>query len=195
MSPSCTDMQKLCARKRGAFPLFKALLTHRHNWWHSGGFCGGKSVDDGVLNQVFYYSNNTIMVYSTHRYAEYWNEKFSADSAEDDEEAVGNAVLEMISEIQKLHGKPPPRTDVNSPEAFSQLEEWPFAVHYKYWKDGGYKWARNVNVAERIADMQRFVTATGGILYSVGDSVSTDQGWIEGALSSADKAIDHILKL
>ena len=176
------------------YALFKGFLTYRRNWWKRSGYCRGKSVDDGPLNNVFYFSENTLLVYNAHRVAERWNGLFASG-----EEGEGDAVLQMITSIQSLHGLAPPRTNGANESQFASFEEWPLSVHYKFWIDGSYKWRRGVDVPKTLAQLQRMMffrrrSGRSTPLYMLGDSFSYNQGWIEGALESAERVVAAMLR-
>merc|ERR1712166_255686 len=159
-------------------PLFKCFMDFKVPWWQTHGFMHGKSTSDTDVRQIHYYDNEDLLIYVSDGdgrndggdYASRWGAKFAADR--------GSALREMFDIIKKVH------VAVGVPESDIIEPNWDDCVH-KYWEAGSHKWKKGADISECI----RAITdgsSDGSQIYIAGDAFCDMQGWVEGAINTAE---------
>jgi monoamine oxidase len=204
-----------------ANPLFKAFVFYEKPWWRdeTSPSCF-RVFTDLPLRQVYHFGSDRqsqsvstsgdrrsscmVLLYSDARFAEYWK-RLDAMSERDqryfsaefesllDKEArakfeqilkangTGEAVLARIQDqLAKVTGEtvPEPITLI--------LKHWsdkPYHAGWHAWNMGAQSWV----VAEAL--VRPFLDAN---LFTCGEAFSGEQGWIEGALKSAERVLERL---
>lgn len=154
-------------------PLFKVFLKwdKENIWWGEGfKYKSGKSTTDLQIRQIHYYDDEDILIYNSGKYASELNNKFLENPAK--------ASIEVYEQIKKVH-----QADIPPPNFVYTL--------FKYWPDGSHKWKIGADVNKNIKLIPNgFID--GSNIFIIGDAFSKYQGWIVGALDSADVAIKSL---
>lgn len=188
-----------------AQPALKLLMTFEEPWWtQEFGAEAGASVTDLPVRQCYYFGTNQgtdderslfLASYDDERAVTFWSDladetmrsepRPSNSSAEENEnelratEAPSRMVEEAMAQIRELHG-------VDVPE--------PYAAYYKNWaKDpygGGYNhWKPDFSIKSVMQFMRR--PNSEQAVHIVGSAYSGRQGWVEGALCTAEKTLQE----
>jgi len=135
-------------------------------------------VTDLPLRQIHYYGENTLLVYNSGEYATWWHNKLSDN--------VEKTIKEMVEMVFEVHGQ--------DPKTASKLVRY----RYKYWPIGSHKWAKGVDFKKQLEIIQyggennTLVANDDSIhnnVFIAGDSYSFEQGWVEGAITSAENVL------
>jgi len=142
---------------------------------------GGKSTTDLDIRQVHYYGEKTLLVYNSGSYGTLWHEKFSHD--------INRALNEVLEQVLEVHG-------LTELPAGVKLERF----RYKYWPSGSHKWAKGTDFEGQLKYIQLGTQETPSYethnnVYFAGDTFSLEQGWVEGALTSAENVLTHAFNL
>jgi monoamine oxidase len=169
-------------------PLFKCFLEFHMDangqpWWVNEGFPYGKTTSDTDSRQVHYYDEDDLLVYVSDgdseetKYATRWGDAFASASTP----AETKVVLErMWGQVKKMHlGHIKPTTKLPDPD-------WEKCV-YKYWPAGSHKWKKGVDVNQAI-DLITDGVSDNSNIFIAGDAFCDMQGWVEGAINTADIA-------
>jgi monoamine oxidase len=193
-------------------PLFKFFCCYDRPWWRDLQLRQGRSVTSNPLRQVYYLgtepgsSNSLLLVYNDDRNIKYWIgllrgtrdapefEPLShAGAAADDAEGGSGGEWErhrpsqpMTDEIQRLlvemHGK-----DAQIPRPYEAAYlDWskdPYGGGYNMWKINEKSWEVSRKIVQPV---------TGVPVYICGEAYSTDQGWVEGALQTAEDLLGRL---
>ena len=188
-------------------PLFKAFLAYHQPWWTNVGMSSGRSVTDLPLRQTYYWSTTATnsMLLATYDDTDdvgFW-QGLAADPATYDLvtghlpaearasiaaepgdnrwqqwSAPAALVAEVHRELMITHGvseAPPPYAAV--------YHDWiddPFGGGVNFWNVGVKSWEVGVAIAHPVSTAPVYVT---------GEAYSRAQGWVEGALQTAE----HVL--
>jgi len=157
-------------------PLFKCFVEWAPNsdgvqWWHEAGFECGKSTTDLPIRQLHYYDAEDLLVYCSGEYADYWNDKFSANP--------DAAAREIVAHIRELHA------DEEVPDPV-----WDQTI-FKYWLNGSHKWTKHTDVPETMA-LIADGSADGSNIFVVGDAFSRHQGWTMGCVETVDSVLPKL---
>lgn len=202
--------------------LFKAFIVYEQPWWNDEATpTSFRMFTDLPLRQVYHFGTNRqcpsmrtttdrrptclLLVYSDSRYAEYWkrldqmsrgDQKYYLGRFEDSldsdarqkfqntiqDHGTGEAVLTRLQDqLRQLSEKstlPDPITII--------AKHWsdpPFYGGWHAWNMGYRSWV----IAERL--VQPFLDAE---LFTCGEAFSSEQGWIEGALKSAERVLERL---
>ena len=198
-------------------PLFKAFVAYHEPWWESVGVTRGRSVTDLPLRQVYYWASGgaghnaaLLATYDDTLNVGFW--QGLATQAGVHELALGHVPPERAREISDhlaaLGDRARWRRFQTSPalvaEVHRQLVELhgverapaPYAAVYHDWSadpfGGGVNfWNRGVKSGETIPRMVSPVA--GAPVYVCGEAYSDTQGWVEGALRTAELVLtDHL---
>lgn len=185
-------------------PLFKAFVAYHEPWWTNVGVTTGRSVTDLPLRQVYYWSTTAAnsMLLATYDDTDdvgFWQglaadpERFGLETDHlpaavgaairadtgDDRWKAWQAPAAMVKEIHRelmvMHGvaeAPPPYAAV--------YHDWlddPFGGGVNFWNIGVRSWEVIPKIAKPVASAP---------VYVVGEAYSDAQGWVEGALRSAE---------
>lgn len=193
-----------------AHPLFKLLLGYEHAWWRDVralGASSGRVTTDLPIRQVYYFEPAEGAVtgpamlmasYSDEHYVDFWQplEKregtpayFKSDAALDEDAnaalrgfgAIEPMVKKAHRQIEKLH------PGLSIPE--------PFVGLVKNWMDqpswgGWHSWNPRVEVWNELGRIRHPFEKLP--IYVCGEAFSTEQGWVEGALKSAEGVLREL---
>ena len=186
-------------------PLFKIALCYEHCWWEQvvGAGSHGKSVTDLPMRQVFYWkvnpddSQGVVMIYDGGLAKSYWEQLDNVEGSRNqapvanrnpavpvwaDYAASPRIIFEAHRQLLELHGLS--EDDVPPPFA-SACMSWsrdPFGGGAHFWNKG----VRSHDVAERILQ-----PIHGWPVYICGECWSHEQGWVEGALQTAEAMLQR----
>ncbi len=183
-------------------PLSKLVLCYRQRWWEALGIKQGRSVTDLPIRQCYYWGGGDgsdagfILIYNDGLDAsaladlrsdpQHYPSTGAHDQEWNDYPAPAALVEEAHRQLLAMHG----------------LDEHPdllpYAAAYRDWQADPYGgganfWPRNVNsdeVAKRILQ-----PVSGLAAYICGEAYSHAQGWVEGALATAEKVLQQHLGL
>ncbi|GAD52346.1 tryptophan 2-monooxygenase [Halarchaeum acidiphilum MH1-52-1] len=186
-----------------AQPALKLLLAFDEPWWEREFAAdAGASVTDLPIRQCYYFGTNDaderslfLASYDDERAVSFW-----ADLADDTTRGEPRPADPGIdANANELEATDAP--DVMVETAMAQVEELhgvdlpePYAAYYKNWgKDpygAGYNhWKPDFDVGEVMAFMRRPDPAHD--VHVVGSAYSGRQGWVEGALCTAEKTVQE----
>jgi hypothetical protein len=164
-------------------PLFKIFLQYDTNWWDSLGFSIGRNTTEMPINQVWFYNNNTLMVYAVGQDAEFWGpqlpylEQISLIEAS----SPPSFLTYLMSFVKKVF-----KDYINVPS--------PDRIGWKYWTVGGFFW-KNVDIAtpnKSIYDIEMEMVnvfgESGNVNY-ISNDISLNQGWTEGSIEIVDQVL------
>jgi monoamine oxidase len=195
-------------------PLFKLAICYPSPWWESlppvqltddpkapyVGISSGKSVTDLPIRQCYYWAVDAktncavLLVYDDGRDLDYWaglrdpRRTTFENAVEVDESSEWSkhpAPKRMVDEIHRqlleMHGNP---SDVPAPyaAAYRDWGEDPFGGGANFWHVG----VRSYEVAEKILQPK-----PPHPVYICGESYSHGQGWVEGALETAEAMLQQ----
>lgn len=186
-------------------PLFKIALCYEHCWWERvvGAGSNGKSVTDLPMRQVFYWKVNpddqqgVVMIYDGGLAKSYWEQLDQTDGLRPpapvakrnpdvpvwaDYAASPRIIFEAHRQLLELHGL---SADEVPPPFASACMSWsrdPFGGGAHFWNKG----VRSHEVAERILQ-----PIPGWPVHVCGECWSHEQGWVEGALQTAEAMLQQ----
>jgi hypothetical protein len=202
-------------------PLFKLALCYSYAWWEtlepapvpqSGGgskaeiITCGRSVTDLPVRQCYYWAKNpqtqtaVVLIYDDGSDLEYWaglRDRPKAELYAHGVEADGDAGLSswrshqaprlMVEEAHRqllvMHGAQD-RADI----------PWPFAAAYRDWGEDPFGGGANfwrVGAESRRVFKDILQPQPDCPVYICGEAYSHDQGWVEGALATADAMLEQ----
>lgn len=167
MSTSCvSEARKGLLQCVQMLPLFKAFMPWERDrvWWLKKGLTQGKSTTDLPLRQVHYYDETDLLIYNSGINAFYWKHEF-----EHDPKGATRKMFEMLKELHNMPDMPEPVLDTE--------------ILHKFWPDGSHKWKKDVDIEKT---MKNICVEPGSKFYLCGDAISGYQGWVIGALQTAD---------
>jgi monoamine oxidase len=202
-------------------PGFKIFTAYRRPWWKATkGVTAGRSVTDLPIRQCYYWvtgsdqaPNSVLMAsYSDGMSVEYWaglarrGPRYEPPPpawppavalpgpADDLRGTVASAPLvdELQRQLRELHGL----SDVKDPAGAQILP--PYVAVFKDWAQepfggGWHFWKIGVNVPLVMRRMER--PLSDAPLYICGEAWSRQQGWVEGALQTADAVLERQLSV
>lgn len=184
-------------------PALKIHLAYETPWWAQKGLKNGRSVTDLHLRQCLYFgtekeapngqagNDRSLLVasYCDVQSTGYWKRLQtrspapypSKGSVPSGLECSAAAVAAIQGELSLVHGIPAPAP------YWAVLSDWtrdPFGGGWHFWKSGVKSWEVMPRMRRPIADAN---------LYVCGEAYSATQGWVEGALQSAERVLrDHL---
>lgn len=192
-------------------PLFKLFACYDRPWWEKLGISQGQSTTDVPIRQTYYFgtegkqpggnpknTNSLLMAtYDDGRNIKYWIGFLREDKPKAYPGGGGSsewhrnvAPQELVDEVQRLlaemHGVP--LESIPRPYA-AAYRDWgldPFGGGYNLWKIN----ANSIAVARAIVKPVKGVPA-----YICGEAYSHDQGWVEGAVQSAEDMLGRCFGL
>jgi monoamine oxidase len=189
-------------------PLFKAFVAYHEPWWEPLGITAGRSVTDLPLRQVYYWSSTPkrssvlLATYDDTSNVGFW-QGLAGDPRHyglrtehlpkaarrrvlaqrvDDRWMTQRAPAALIEEIHRqlveMHGIP------DAPEPYAAVyHDWiddPFGGGVNFWNIGVKSWRVIPKMVHPVAGMP---------VYVCGEAYSDAQGWVEGALRTAEIAL------
>ncbi len=189
-----------------AMPAFKVLLGYDNPWWRNPplGLTEGRSTTDLPLRQVYYAgteadygpSNRNSLVlasYADGRAESFWRplakgpklQMQAAYAVPADVPGVPAALAEtlddMLAEMHGLQELPPPYWG-----AYKDWTDDPYGGGWHFWNVGAHAW-------ETIPAIRQPQAAAP--VYICGESYTNEQGWVEGALNSAEHVLEDHFQL
>ncbi len=168
-------------------PAIKILMGFSNAWWSQPplNLTAGRSTTDLPIRQVYYFgtdasTNNALLMaaYSDGRCESFW--RFLIDTTLGENELVSDVPLnsalskEVLRQLALMHG-----VDVPQPY-WMQLIDWtvpPYGAGWHFWNAG-------IDVTKTIGTIRQ--PESGTPVYFAGETFSNEQGWVEGALNSAE---------
>lgn len=203
LGPEHTEVHELIGSVT-PIPLFKLAILYKEAWWEKlppkGALTHGRSVTDLPIRQCYYWDVDTktkyavLLVYDDGRDLDYWAGLRGAQAARfepavevDDSSAWGKypAPKRMVEEIHRqllvMHGNPP---GVPPPlaGAYRDWGEDPYGGGANFWRVG----VKSYEVAQSIMRPKPSLP-----VYICGESYSHGQGWVEGALETAEEMLEQ----
>lgn len=173
----------LFLRSMEGLPLFKMFLYYETNWWNDLGFSIGRSTTDMPIDQVWFYNNNTLMVYAVNQDADFWAPQLPYPSQID----LINTDLEQQPFIEYLMKfvKKVFKDSIDVP--------LPDKVSWQYWSNGGFFWnAFDFTTFQKssiydISNKMINVNGNNGNVFYLSNDISLNQGWGEGSIEIVDQ--------
>ncbi|MGD9966550.1 MAG: flavin monoamine oxidase family protein [Hyphomonadaceae bacterium] len=157
----------------------KLFLSFSRPWWPRSSPTRGLGVaahhTDQPLQQCYAYdgadgSGLLLAMFADGDNAAFWRPRFDAAGA-----AAGGLVEAVLAQLRAMHG------DVRIPDPSGAVARmWPAAWHG--WKPGARSWRSAPAARQPVPGLAVFVC---------GEAYSTRQGWVEGALESADALLEE----
>lgn len=186
-------------------PAYKALLAYAAPWWQSLGVTAGRSTTDLPIRQVYYMdtsdaSTNSLMLatYADGRTETFWRPLWTGEKAAEKYPLKPSALKTRRHKLTKrdfeelapkdftemLHGLTAQMHQVSAtdiPEPYvAKAKDWtadPFGAGWHFWRPG-------VKVWDTLPKLRQPI---GGIpVHICGEAYTNQQGWVEGALVSAE---------
>ena len=174
-------------------PLGKVFLAHEQPWWRPLGLTSGRATTDLPIRQIYYFgtepdrptgaAGHLTMGYFDRPQLDYWaglrrleqpgGRGFTMLDPD------GPVATEVRRQIGVVHGLDQPMTMPLS-VGFMNWEEDPYGGAWHTWNQGVKSW----EVMKKIAS-----PVHGTALHIVGEAWSTNQGWVEGALETAEAVV------
>ncbi len=186
-------------------PLFKIALAYRTRWWEKLGITKGQTVTDLPIRQCYYWpiedpktKHGVILVYDDGSDLDYWAALRSTKHGGifKNAEATNGAATHlphwndfgapklMVEEVHRqlleIHGVKPRATIEPFSAAFMDWGTDPFGGGANFWP----LHVKSHDVARKI--LQPMPTEP---VYVCGDAYSHAQGWVEGALATAEEML------
>jgi hypothetical protein len=192
---------------------FKLFLAYERPWWRALGLVSGRSVTDLPVRQIYYFGTE-----SEQPNGEPWFNSLLMASYND----IGMVPFwKGLEQGSPYKGLPPscgadsrssiqtgdlPATDQMVRIANKQVEEvhgipeipLPYAAAYHSWDDdpyggGWHEWKAGYRLDEIMCRMRRPLESQE--IYIVGEAYSYNQGWVEGALDTAESTLQDFFGL
>jgi monoamine oxidase len=168
-------------------PMTRIFATYDRPWWNESGIEAGRSVTDLPLDQVYYYGapgdrHPYVEVYADGERSAFWEQLQDPSKPGVTTRLCAEPALqaELQKELEEMHGRPLP------PAAGFLYKRWadPYlGAAYHTWNPG----TRPFEAADAMIE-----PLPGVPLYVCGEAFSLTQGWIEGALQTADKVVEKL---
>jgi monoamine oxidase len=180
-------------------PLGKVFLAHEQPWWQPLGLTSGRATTDLPIRQVYYFGTEPdrpsgatgylTMGYFDRPQLDYWaglrrleQPAASGLTMLDPDGPVAAEVRRQIGVVHGL-GQPIPAT---LSIGFMNWEEDPYGGAWHTWNQGVKSWEVMKKIAAPVPEMA---------LHIVGEAWSTNQGWVEGALETAEAVVDTMARI
>jgi hypothetical protein len=191
---------------------FKLLLAYERPWWRALGLVAGRSVTDLPVRQIYYlgteaeqpggqpFLNSLLMAsYNDIGTVPFWKGL----------EAIDHPYRGYTPSC--IHGDPLPATDHPASDlmvriAHKQVQEvhglpeipLPYAAAYHTWNEdpyggGWHEWKAGYRLDQIMCRMRKPVA--GHDIHIVGEAYSYGQGWVEGALDTAESTLQEFFGL
>jgi lysine 2-monooxygenase len=190
---------------------FKLFLGYESPWWRAIGVRAGRSITDLPIRQVYYFgterdqpgghpdNHNSLLMasYNDIGTVPFWK------ATENDEPFQGHRVRFLRPKEPPVPPSHDPVTQSMVCLAQNQLREMhgqvtlpqPYTAIYHDWTDdpyggGWHEWKAGVKYIDVMPDIRKPVRTEK--VYICGEAYSNCQGWVEGALQTAEKMLqDH----
>lgn len=195
-------------------PLFKAFVAYHQPWWEALGITSGRSVTDLPLRQVYYWSSTPkkssvlLATYDDTLNVSFWQglagdvrqygleldhlpkgvrDRIRASKVDDrwmGHKAPAALAEEIHRQLAEMHGVP------DAPRPYAAVyHDWiddPFGGGVNFWNIGVKSW--------RVIPKMAHPVSTAPV-YVCGEAYSDAQGWVEGALRTAEIVLTKHLGL
>jgi len=204
-----TDPVQDLLKSVAPMPAYKALVAYHTPWWQQLGITAGRSTTDLPIRQVYYMdtatmpkgNTNSLMLatYADGRTDTFWSPLWQGDKAAKKfplrASAIGRLALHSLSQRQiaalapkdftetlhaltaQMHQLPPSAI----PEPYvAMARDWtadPFGAGWHFWRAGIKVWDRLPRLRQPIDGLP---------VHICGEAFTNQQGWVEGALVSAE---------
>jgi monoamine oxidase len=177
-------------------PLAKLILAHEQPWWHPLGLTSGRATTDLPIRQIYYCGTEPdrpagatgwlTMGYFDRPQIDYWaglrRLEQPAGSGFTMLNPDGPVAAEVRRQIAVVHGLGQP-TPVPVSIGFMNWEEDPYGGAWHTWNQGIKSWEVMKEIAEPMP---------GAAVHIAGEAWSANQGWVEGALETAEAVVGMI---
>ena len=168
-------------------PLFKMFLHYDSKWWGDLDISNGRSTTDLNLNQVWFYSENLIMIYAVGDDANYWANRIPVAN----QPSFTSDSLPVVEEITDELNKMFPLESGTVP--------LPGQIAWSYWLNGASVWAPfNLHTFDKT---QKISTIRQELMYPLTENdhrvcylnndISLNQGWVEGCFEIVDEFLQE----
>lgn len=197
-------------------PAYKTLVVYDRPWWKDIGLTAGRSTTDLPVRQVYYMHSGDgekpkslmLATYADGRTQSFWDGLYSeekrlnkypikADTAFLGIDAAAAAKLQalvapkdftltlqaLLAEMHQL-----PSDQIPEPR-LPLVKDWaedPYGAGWHFWRHG-------LNVAETLPRLRQPVASVP--VHICGESYANQQGWVEGALTSAERMVQTYFNL
>ena len=186
-------------------PLFKIALAYRTRWWEQLGISKGQTVTDLPVRQCYYWpvedpksKKGVILVYDDGQDLEYWASlrslKHNVAFEDQSEHAAEPGQLPHWNEfaapklmVQEVHRQ---LLEIHGIKARKKYE--PYSAAYRDWGRDPYGGGANfwsLHVESQTVSKKILQPMPNVPVYVCGDAYSHAQGWVEGALATAERML------
>lgn len=181
-------------------PLFKLALCYRERWWERLGITQGQSVTDLPIRQCYYWpvgqteGPGVILIYNDGLDLTYWaslKQQTQPYASEDGNEpsqewkehpAPALMVREAHRQLMQMHGLSEHAEALPMAAAYRDWGEDPFGGGANFWPVG----VDSLQVAQAVVQPRTDVP-----VFICGEAYSHAQGWVEGALATAEDMLQR----
>jgi monoamine oxidase len=184
----------------------RTFLGFREPWWQPAGLKAGRSVTDLPMRQCFYWgvegeqpgadpSNRNALFFGSYAdniSASFWapflnhppnpgtNDPFSSYGVAPNFQAPRLEVQELMRQVRELHG---PKFHIPDPYTalFIDWRQDPYGGSWHFWRPRSQSWDVIPRMRRPIPDAN---------LHICGEAWSTNQGWVAGALNTAEQLLE-----
>jgi len=184
---NCQELLTTITDNLDTYSLTKIFLYYKNNWWSKiTGVNRGRNITTDKLNQVWFYDDNHIMIYSSLEDADYWNSNFPYNEQKELVDTNKNIIQSLNILLQE-------KLNV----MFSDFGiEIPLAdkIGWKYWEEAYAQWTNirshnsKYNNIDEVKNKLRYPFENINITY-INNDTSLNQGWIEGSLEEVDDVL------
>jgi monoamine oxidase len=206
------EVQKLLSSVM-PMPAYKAIVAYPSPWWNDKlSITAGRSTTDLPIRQVYYMdtasNNNSLMLatYADGRTDSFWSPLWEREkalkkyairpsalgrkpqqlSAQMSAELAPKDFVEMLHRLTaEMHQL---RLDEIPEPYFARVKDWtddPFGAGWHFWRPGVKVWETIPKVRRPIKELP---------VYICGEAYTNQQGWVEGALISAEHVIRNYVQ-
>ncbi len=186
------DLRQMLDQVKGN-PMTRIIARYENPWWREQGITQGKSVTDLPLRMVYYHGgeqgkNGYLMIYNDGAHDEFWAGFQDAGDPNASKRFVAQPALveELGSQLAQMHN----RTDLPAPAEVVYRRWAPEGIYggaYHTWKPGTRPWETTEKMIQPLAQENL-------PLYICGEAYSQAQGWIQGALETAEDVLARMGK-
>ena len=166
---------KLYSKSLSEISLFKIFFYYDQNWWIQHGFKNGRCTTDLPFNQLWFYDNNTLLLYSVGDDAKSWlsilpyEKQISFIDIKNNN--LTNITTQLLNFIKIMF------------KNFTNYIPLPNKICWNFYRDGKNMWNPNNN---NILNIQKNLIYNSKNIYYLNNDISLNQGWVEGSLEIVD---------
>ncbi len=180
-------------------PMTRIIARYKNAWWRDQGITQGKSVTDLPLRMVYYYGGEQgkdgyVMIYNDGAHDEFW--AGYQDAGDPNASKRFKATPALVEELQSELGQMHDRTDIPAPAEVIYRRWAPEGIYggaFHTWKPGTRPWETTEKMIQPLAHL-RDAPDKDIPLYVCGEAYSQSQGWIQGALETAEDVLKRMGK-